>query len=158
MSGAVIGLTSDKSIHDLTLHYYGALEFIALQTRQIVDTMNEHGHQISAIFMSGSQTQNDLLVHLIASVCNMPVVVPEYLHAAVCHGSAMLAAMAASESSATDSKDLWEIISQMSKPGRQVRPTTDKQENRLLQTKYEIFLEMSLKQREYRARINNSIV
>jgi FGGY-family pentulose kinase len=51
MSGTIIGLRSDQSTKNLALHYYGTLEFIALQTRQIVETMNEHGYQISMIFM-----------------------------------------------------------------------------------------------------------
>ncbi|KAJ5374075.1 hypothetical protein N7517_006081 [Penicillium concentricum] len=157
MSGAVIGLRSDASTKSLALHYYGVLEFIALQTRQIVDTMNEHGYQISTIFMSGSQTLNDLLVRLIASCCKMPVIVPKYVHAAVCHGTAMLAAMAASEGSGKESKDLWSIMSQMSKPGRRVDPTADANEQRLLQAKYEVFLDMCFKQREYRDLIDKRI-
>ncbi|RAK99314.1 FGGY-family carbohydrate kinase, partial [Aspergillus ibericus CBS 121593] len=150
MSGAIIGLKSDESMNNLALHYYGALEFIALQTRQIVDTMNEHGHQISVIFMSGSQTQNDILVDLIASACSLPVVLPQHVHAAVCHGAAMLAAMAASGSSGSSSKDLWSIMGQMSKPGRRVDPTTDVDQQRLLQAKYEVFLDICFRQREYR--------
>ncbi|KAJ5187255.1 hypothetical protein N7449_010249 [Penicillium cf. viridicatum] len=146
MSGAVIRLRSDTSIRNLALHYYGALEFIALQTRQIVDTMNERGYQISTIFMSGLQTLNDLLIHLIASCCKMPVIIPEYVHAAVCHGAAMLAAMAASQGSGEKSKDLWSIMTQMSKPGRPLDPTADADEQRLLQAKYEVFLGMCFKQ------------
>ena len=157
MTGAIIGLRSDQSIKSLALHYYGVLEFIALQTRQIVDTMNEHGHQISTIFMSGSQTQNDLLVHLIASACRVPVVLPEYVHAAVCHGAAMLAAMAASRASGTKSKHLWEIMGQMSRPGRRVDPTTNTDEQRLLQVKYDVFLDMCFKQREYRELVNKRL-
>lgn len=157
MTGAIIGLKSDLSINNLALHYYGALEFIALQTRQIVDTMNEHGHQISVIFMSGSQTQNDILVHLIASTCELPVVLPQYVHAAVCHGAAMLAAMAASGDSASRSKDLWTIMGQMSKPGRRVDPTTDADEQRLLQAKYEVFLDMCFRQREYRDLVDRKL-
>ncbi|KAJ5307062.1 hypothetical protein PENANT_c003G05846 [Penicillium antarcticum] len=150
MSGAIIGLRSVQSIQNLALHYYGVLEFIALQTRQIIETMNEHGHQLSTIFMSGSQTQNDILVHLIASTCNMPVVLPEYVQAAVCHGAAMLGAMAASGNSGKTSESLWGVIRQMSKPGRRLDPTTDVNEQRLLQAKYEIFSDMCFKQREYR--------
>ncbi|KAH8429899.1 FGGY-family carbohydrate kinase [Aspergillus melleus] len=157
MSGATIGLKSDRSIANLALQYYGALEFIALQTRQIVDTMNQHGHRISTIFMSGSQTQNELLVHLIASACKMPVVLPAYVHAAVCHGAAMLAAVAASKCSEGDSKDLWEIMSQMSKPGRRVDPTTNPKEQLLLQAKYEVFLDMCFKQREYRELVDKRL-
>lgn len=142
MSGTIIGLRSDQSIRSLALHYYGALEFVALQTRQIVETMNEHGYQVSTIFMSGSQTLNSPLVHLIASTCKMPVVLPEYVHAAVCHGAAMLAAMAASRMPGETSKDLWGIMDQMSKPGRRVDPTADAHEQTLLQAKYEVFLDM----------------
>ncbi|KAL4919645.1 putative FGGY-family carbohydrate kinase [Aspergillus aurantiobrunneus] len=109
MSGTIIRLRSDQSLKNLALHYYGFLEFIALQTRQIIDTMNKNGHQISTVFMSGSQTQNDIL-----------------------------------------SKDLWAIMGQMSKPGRRVDPTSDADEQWLLQAKYEVFLDMCFKQREYR--------
>ncbi|KAJ5815084.1 hypothetical protein N7474_006861 [Penicillium riverlandense] len=126
-------------------------------TRQIVDTMNEHGHQISTIFMSGSQTQNDLLVHLIASVCRVPVVLPEYVHAAVCHGAAMLAAMAASGGPGPKSKDLWGIMGQMSKPGRRVDTTTNTHEQGLLEAKYEVFLDMCFKQREYRELVDKRL-
>ncbi|KAJ6009429.1 FGGY-family carbohydrate kinase [Penicillium canescens] len=148
MSGVIVGSRSDQSIKDLALHYYGVLESIALQTRQI-ERMNEHGHQLT-IFMSGSLTQNDILVHLIASACNVPVVLPEYVHAAVCHGAAMLAAMAASGVSSKISEGLWAIIRQISKPGQRINPTTDVNEHRLLQAKYEIFLDIFFKQREYR--------
>lgn len=157
MSGAIIGLRSDKSLKNLALHYYGVLEFIALQTRQIVDTMNKHGHRISTVFMSGSQTQNDILVQLIASACEMPVVLPEYIHAAVCHGAAMLAAMAATNASGAKSKDLWGIMDQMSKPGRRVDPTADVDEQRVLQAKYEVFLDMCFKQREYRELVDKRL-
>ncbi|KAL4967848.1 FGGY-family carbohydrate kinase [Aspergillus stella-maris] len=116
MSGTIIGLRSDQSLKSLALHYYGVLEFIALQTRQIVDTMNKHGHHISTVFMSGSQTQNDIL-----------------------------------------SKDLWGIMDQMSKPGRRVDPTADADEQRLLQAKYEVFLDMCFKQREYRELVDRRL-
>jgi ribulose kinase len=36
--------------------------------------MNEAGHSMTSIFMSGSQCQNDILIGLIASACDMPVV------------------------------------------------------------------------------------
>lgn len=55
MSGSVVGLSSDKSLDGLALYYYGTMEFIALQTLQIISTMNKSGHKISSIFMSGSQ-------------------------------------------------------------------------------------------------------
>ena len=62
MAGSVIGLSSDQSVEGLAIHYYATLEFIALQTRHIVETMNKAGHSITSIFMSGSQCQNGILV------------------------------------------------------------------------------------------------
>ncbi|KUL88140.1 hypothetical protein ZTR_04145 [Talaromyces verruculosus] len=106
MAGAVVGLTSDKSVDSLAIHYYATLEFIALQTKQIVDTLNEAGHNINSIFMSGSQCQNEILVKLIASACNIPVLIPRYVQAAVCHGAAMLGAKAASADGEGKTEDL----------------------------------------------------
>ncbi|TQB71853.1 hypothetical protein MPDQ_007227 [Monascus purpureus] len=150
MTGSIIGLTSDVSVNNLALLYYGTLEFIALQTRQIVEAMNQSGHRITSIFMSGSQCQNDILVGLIASVCDMPVVVPCYITAAVCHGAAMLGAKAASVDAAGKTADLVDIMDRMSKPGRLFYPTKDSRERTLLATKYRVFLDQCSRQREYR--------
>jgi FGGY-family pentulose kinase len=116
MAGSVVGQSSDISIEGLAIQYYGTLEFIALQTKQIVHTMNEAGHNIRSIFMSGSQCQNEILVNLIASACNMPVVVPRYINAAVCHGAAMLGVKAASVNDDGHTVDLWDVIDRMSQP------------------------------------------
>ncbi|CAG8089626.1 unnamed protein product [Penicillium olsonii] len=150
MRGSIVGLSSDISIESLVIHYYGTLEFIALQTKQIVDTMNGSGHQIRSIFMSGSQCQNEVLVNLIATACHMPVVVPRYIHAAVCHGAAMLGVKAASVDVNGGTADLWDVIDQMSQPGEVFYPSTDEHENAILGAKYEIFLDQSSTQRRYR--------
>ncbi|EEP77742.1 hypothetical protein UREG_02591 [Uncinocarpus reesii 1704] len=157
MSGSVIGLSSDKSVSGLALYYYATLEFIALQTRQIVETMNKAGHNITSIFMSGSQCQNDILMSLIASACDMPVLIPRYVHAAVCHGAAMLGAKAASADKDGKTEDLWDIMDRMSKPGKAVHPTKDKSEKALLEVKYKVFLEQCYKQQEYRNSVDEAI-
>lgn len=156
MKGAVIGLSSDKSVDGLALYYYATLEFIALQTKQIVETMNKSGHNITSIFMSGSQCQNDILVKLIASACGMPVLIPRYVHAAVCHGAAMLGAKAASAGPGGKTEDLWDIMDRMSKPGKKVVPTEDEHEKALLQVKYEVFLEQCYKQQQYRSLVDEA--
>ncbi|EAS29781.3 FGGY-family pentulose kinase [Coccidioides immitis RS] len=158
MSGSVIGLSSDKSVSGLALYYYATLEFIALQTRQIVETMNKTGHNITSIFMSGSQCQNDILMSLIASACDMPVLIPRYVHAAVCHGAAMLGAKAASADKDGKTEDLWDIMDRMSKPGKAVHPTKDKFEKALLEVKYKVFLEQCYQQQEYRKNVDAAIV
>lgn len=54
MRGSITGLALDSSLADLALRFNVTLEAIALQTRQIVDQMNSHGHDIKSIYMSGS--------------------------------------------------------------------------------------------------------
>lgn len=157
MTGAIIGLTSDQSIDGLALHYYGAMEFIALQTHQIVQTMNQAGHQINSIFMSGTQCQNKILMHLIASACSMPVIIPQYVHAAVVHGAAMLAAKAASADQDGKTEPLWDVMSRMSKPGNVVHPTTDPHEKGLLAVKYQVFLDQCRTQQAYRKQVDEVI-
>ena len=157
MRGSVIGLTSDKTVDGLAIYYYATLEFIALQTKQIVEDMNKAGHQISSVFMSGSQCQNEILVGLVATACNMPVLIPRYVHAAVCHGAAMLGAKAASADDDGRTEDLWEIMDRMSKPGKKVSPTTDVNEKALLDVKYKVFLEQCHKQQEYRALVDQAV-
>lgn len=157
MSGSVIGLSSDKSVSGLALYYYATLEFIALQTRQIIEVMNKSGHNITSIFMSGSQCQNDILMGLIASACSMPVCIPRYVHAAVCHGAAMLGAKAASADAQGKTEDLWDIMDRMSKPGKAVYPTKNEHEKNLLDVKYKVFLEQCYKQQEYRKDVDEVI-
>jgi FGGY-family pentulose kinase len=157
MTGSVIGLSSDKSLDGLALYYYATMEFIALQTLQIVETMNKAGHGISSIFMSGSQCQNDILMKLMATACDMPVLIPRYVHAAVCHGAAMLGAKAASADKDSKTEPLWSIMDRMSKPGRAVYPGTDRHEKALLAVKYKVFLEQCHSQRKYRNDVDDAV-
>jgi len=159
MKGSVIGLSADKSIDGLALHYYGVLEFIALQTRQIIERMNEAGHSLSSIFMSGSQCQNPVLMGLIATACGLPVLIPRYVHAAVVHGAAMLGARAASATLDRDgqAEPLWDIMDRMSKSGRAVYPGKDEYERKLLDAKYKVFLKLCHEQAEYRRDIDSVV-
>ncbi len=120
--------------------------------------MNGNGHNIRSIFMSGSQCQNPILMHLIATACSMPVVIPQYLHAAVVHGAAMLGAKAASVKNNGTTENLWSIMGRMSRPGSVVRSGEDVMEKKLLDAKYEIFLQQARTQQEYRARIDHAIL
>jgi len=159
MTGSIIGLRSDKGVDNLALHYYGTMEFIALQTRHIIDTMNNAGHAISSLYMSGSQCQNKILMQLIATVCDIPVIIPQYVTAAVCHGAAMLGAKAASASGVKGEKteDLWSIMRRMSKPGEVVHPGKDLWEKKLLDAKYKVFLEQAHVQQVYRREIDEAV-
>ncbi|KAI9793143.1 MAG: hypothetical protein M1833_000828 [Piccolia ochrophora] len=157
MAGAIIGLSQDKSLNGLGLYYYGAMEFIALQTHQIIQTMNKSGHDIKSIFMSGSQCQNDILMRLVATVCGKPVVIPEYINAAVAHGAAMLGAKAATADKDGKTEGLWSIMDRMSKPGKVVQPANDEVERKLLDVKYKVFLEQCERQQVYRREVNEAV-
>jgi FGGY-family pentulose kinase len=157
MRGAVVGLSSDKSVDALALLYYGAMEFIALQTRQIIERMNTSGHRIQSIFMSGSLCQNDILMDVMSTACGMPVVIPKYIHAAVVHGAAMLGAKAASAANGGPGEDLWSIMKRMSKVGSTVYPSKDERFNTLLDAKYKTFLEQCETQQKWRKDIDGAV-
>lgn len=97
MRASIIGQLMDLSIKDLALQYFGACEFIAQQTRQIIAEMEKGGHNIKCVFMSGGQCRNGLLMRLLADCTGLPVVVPRYIDAAVVFGSALLGAVAAQD-------------------------------------------------------------
>lgn len=89
LTPSIIHLQSD-SLQDLARKYYLTLEAIALQTRHIVDEMNSNGHTITAIYMSGGQAKNILMMQLFANTCGMPIVLPYSHSLAVVLGAAML--------------------------------------------------------------------
>ncbi|PUU72171.1 hypothetical protein B9Z19DRAFT_1012454 [Tuber borchii] len=157
MRGAIVGLSMDSSINDLALQYFAAMEFIAQQTRHIIETLNHQGHEITSIFMSGGQCKNSILMHLIADATGYPVVIPRYIDAAVVLGAAMLGAKAASVDSEGNTESLWTIMDRMSKPGKTIHPTENANEKRLLGAKYEVFLQMSKAQQTYRDTVNAAI-
>jgi len=154
MRGAFIGMSSDKGKDALALLYLSAMEFIALQTRQIVEAMNKAGHVISSIFMSGSLCQNEILMEIMATACDMLVFIPGYVNAAVVLGAAMLGAKAASTTADGQSEPLWDIMSRMSKPGTVVKPRDLPLEKKLLDVKYDVFLEQCKTQQDYRRRVD----
>jgi ribulose kinase len=142
MRGAVVGLNLDSSVDDLALQYYAAMEFIAQQTRHIIDTLNQAGHKITSIFMSGGQCKNEILMNLIANATGLPVSIPRYIQDAVVLGAAMLGAKAASANDQGKTEGLWTIMDRMSQSGRVVYPTNDENEKKLLKAKFDVRITM----------------
>ncbi|KAF8517760.1 FGGY family of carbohydrate kinase, partial [Trichophaea hybrida] len=157
MRGSIVGLSMDSSIDDLALQYYTAMEFIAQQTRHIIDTLNGAGHQITSIFMSGGQCKNDVLMHLIADATQLPVAIPKYIQDAVVLGAAILGTKAATVNEKGETEVLWAIMDRMSHGGRVVNPTDDKNEKNLLEAKYVVFTQMAQAQRTYRKTVDDAI-
>lgn len=138
MRGAIVGLSMDSSIDDLALQYFAAMEFIAQQTRHIIEALNNSGHSISSIFMSGGQCKNKFLMQLIADATGYPVSIPRYIDAAVVLGAAMLGAKAASVNERGETESLWTIMDKMSQPGTIIEPTANEKEKTLLNAKYQV--------------------
>ncbi|BEJ14916.1 hypothetical protein CspHIS471_0406830 [Cutaneotrichosporon sp. HIS471] len=169
MRGMITGLELDASLDDLAAKFSVTLEAIALQTRHIVETMNAKGHCIDSIYMSGSQAKNAPLMRLLATVLDMPIVLPPYPSAAVVLGAAMLGRFAYEASqahiietqadadrAAQDGGRLWNIMVAMTQPATRVEPTTGslgEAERKVLQAKYEIFLESIDIQQRWRQQI-----
>jgi len=106
----------DNSLINLAKHYHATLLSIALQTRHIVDTLNNAGHKITSIYMSGGQAKNTELMQLFANVCSVPVVLPLDSGGAVVLGAAMLgrfAAEAGSRGKEGQAERLWDIMVSM---------------------------------------------
>lgn len=97
MRASIIGQSMDVSLDALAIEYLAACEFIGQQTRHIVETMQTAGHNLKAIFMSGGQCRNGLLMRLLADCTGLPIVIPRYIDASVVFGTAMLGAVAAED-------------------------------------------------------------
>ncbi|QPG75675.1 hypothetical protein FOA43_003034 [Brettanomyces nanus] len=167
MKASIIGQSMDVSLDSLAIEYLGACEFIAQQTRQIVERMEESGYKIQAIYMSGGQCRNELLMRLLADCTNMPIVTPKYIDASVVFGAAMLGAVAAEDAlidqgerkktSESVSDRLWRIMCELSASGKVVFPRSDSEPDRkLLSVKYKIFLDQIRTQQEYRKMVANT--
>lgn len=97
MRASIIGQSMDTSLDSLAIEYLAACEFIGQQTRQIIETMENSGHEINAIFMSGGQCRNGLLMRLLADCTGKAIIIPRYIDASVVFGAAILGAVAADD-------------------------------------------------------------
>jgi ribulose kinase len=66
LRGIIHGLTLEANLDTLAFHYYATIEAIGLQTKHIIDSLNEAGHRIKSVFMSGGQCKNKLLTQTIS--------------------------------------------------------------------------------------------
>lgn len=164
MRATIIGQTLDTSIESLALLYLAACEFIALQTRHIIETMVNSGHCIRTIYISGSQVNNDMLIRLIMESTGLDIIIPEYkavnksssTNSAVAYGSAILGMCAYrvyhSNQKDVDKQILWDVMSEATPAGRiyPVKELSNDYERGLLNVKYNIYLDMIKTQRKYR--------
>ncbi|KAN0066377.1 hypothetical protein ACQY0O_000471 [Thecaphora frezii] len=185
MRGMICGLKLDRSLTDLCLRYYATLEALALQTRHILSEMNERGHKINSIYMSGGHVKNPVFMQLMADVCDMPVLLPFSSSASVVAGAAILGRFAAevydpeavsasglyapkqgtriadqkmAEQASFEYKDhLWDLMIRMTKPGTFVYPTRNHKLKALLDIKYRIFRDAIAVQKTWRNMIDEVV-
>ncbi|KAF9464283.1 FGGY family of carbohydrate kinase [Collybia nuda] len=166
MRGSFVGLELDDGLNDLAKKYNVTLEAIALQTRHIVDEMNSKGHNITSIYMSGSQAKNTSLMQLFADICNISVVLPYEHSGAVVLGAAMLGRFAAEAaemggkdmSGEEQAKALWKIMVEMTPVGTLISPAATVKEKKLLEAKYKIFRESIDIQQRWREEIEDASI
>ena len=140
--GSIVGLGLDASVEALARLYAATMEGIAYGTRHIVDTLNQHGHEIEAIRMCGGGVKNARWIQTQADVLGMDVGVVRAPDAMLL-GSAILGAVAAG---AHDG-----VLAAMAAMGANAEPIhpraaqTDRHRRR-----YEVFLRMYEDQKAYR--------
>ncbi|KAI1772951.1 FGGY-family pentulose kinase [Hypoxylon cercidicola] len=157
MTGSVVGLTGDKSIDNLAIQYYGVLEFIALQMRHTISKMNEAGTEVNSLCISGSVANNANLMRLVATSCDMPVVIPRQVGAAVCFGAAILGATAIAKTLARGAGSLWSVMQDLSQQGEIRQPEKNALLKDLLDVKYVIYLEQCERQRVFRDMVEKAV-
>lgn len=137
--------------------------------------MNARGHAIDAVYMSGSQAKNGQLMRLLATVLQMPVIIPPNPSAAVPLGSAMLGRFAheaataeghgiqtqeeADQIAQQHGARLWDIMVEMTKPAKRIEPRDGelgRREKKLLDAKYKVFRESIETQRRWRALVEEA--
>jgi len=152
MRGAFIGESTDTSIKDLVLRYVCILEFLALQTKQILQMLSSH--HIKKIIISGSQAKNQRLVKLLALVTGLPVEVsnsnPEFAGA---KGASYLGLSAYKD---IPIAELIETLNQQGQVYDSKRDGNQKLVN-LLEVKYKVMVDMAEKQREYRSWVSRAL-
>ncbi|OBZ71867.1 hypothetical protein A0H81_08080 [Grifola frondosa] len=140
MRGSIMGLALDDGLSDLARKFNVTLEAIALQTRHIVDEMNAKGHAIRAIYMSGGQAKNKMLMQLFANT-----------------DAGRFAVEAQAVGPEGQGEALWKIMVEMTPPGTMIPPAASAREKKLLEAKYKIFRETIEIQKRWRKEIEEAL-
>jgi FGGY-family pentulose kinase/HAD superfamily hydrolase (TIGR01509 family) len=141
--GVVSGLTIDASFDGLCRLYWRTAVSIALGVRHILETLNESGHGITTLHVTGGHVRNALLMELYADATGCTVVEPSSEDATLL-GTAMAAAAGAGLF-----KDLPEACAAMSQGGTTRQP--DPKAAARFDVDYRIFLTMQRQRAEIEA-------
>lgn len=145
--GVVDGLTLDTSLESVAKLYYATVQAIAYGTRDIIETMNRHGHRIQRLYATGGGTKNPIWLQEHADITETEIRLPKEPEA-VLLGTAILAAVAAGAY-----PDIPTAMRAMGKTGEVIRPRPETFDYH--RTKFAIYREMyeqHLRRREKMAR------
>lgn len=156
MSGSFIGETTDISFTDLIYKYVCILEFLAFQIKYMVSVLSrDHKTEIVELRICGSQAKNTRLLSLIYQITKIPIKLPTAdADISGVTGAYLLGKCAMSN------KQMIEIIEEKGINKGVKNFTADVQDERilkLLETKYEIHLDMAKQQLRYRQAVDEAI-
>lgn len=160
MSGSFIGETTDVSFTNLIYKYVCILEFLAFQIKYMVSVFNNNDKEvkIDELRICGSQARNRRLLTLISFINNN---IPIRLPTADADLSGVLGAYLLGKCASSD-KPLIELIQQKVDSRNIDDFTTDARVDpslsKLLDTKYEIHLDMAEQQIRYRQAVDRSLL
>ncbi|KAK4529213.1 hypothetical protein CCYA_CCYA01G0070 [Cyanidiococcus yangmingshanensis] len=153
MSGAIIGLRLDTftNVDAFAALYLATVQALGYGTRQIIERLNEAGHDICVILLCGGMLKNDLFVRCLPDTCQMPVVFAERSFDVMLLGGAICARCAHLDS------DLFRVISSMNGGPHQRFHRLDPQPawRPYHEAKYRIFQRMQQEQLAYRAEMTD---
>ncbi|SCV03214.1 LANO_0G02850g1_1 [Lachancea nothofagi CBS 11611] len=154
MSGMFIGENADTSFRDLVFKYVSVLEFLAFQTRHIKDCFKAN---VSDIRISGSQARNTRLLSLISLVNDLPVKIPA--HRADLMGVKGAYLMGKAKHLDVNVVDIIAENNSKSPTAYEINILGSLKNNqhlkKLLQIKYDIYLDMAETQRKYRSMVDS---
>ncbi|MCW6569581.1 FGGY-family carbohydrate kinase [Yersinia ruckeri] len=120
LTGIITGLKLSITFEDMALRYLATIQALALGTRHIIETMNQHGYSIDTMMASGGGTKNPIFVQEHANATGCAMLLPEESEAMLL-GSAMMGTVAAGVF-----ESLPEAMTAMSRIGKTVTPQTNK--------------------------------
>lgn len=153
MSGAIVGLRLDTFANEeaFAALYLATVQSLGYGTRQIIERLNEAGHDIRVILLCGGMLKNELFVQSLADTCQLPVVFAERPFDVMLLGGAICARCAHLEG------DLLQVIEAMNGGPDQLfyRLDPDPKWRMYHEAKYRIFQRMQQEQIAYRAAMMN---
>lgn len=141
MKGMICGLTLARGVDELAILYIATLQSLVFGTRQIVEAMTKHGHEVKVVYVCGGLTKNRLFIQMTADILDRPVVVPVETES-VLLGSALLALCSSRKSS------LCDVIGSVSCDGTVYTP--DRSSQSYYEKKYLVLTSMVRDQLKYR--------